>query len=59
MPSFSSKAQMRKFAELVESGQVSKAEFDERLSKTDVQNLPDRVVKKSSPGKSLLPRLRK
>ncbi len=44
---FKSKAQLRKFAELVKQGKMSKREFDKWVKETpNIKSLPERVKKK-------------
>jgi len=45
---FKSKAQLRKFGELLKEGKISSATFREYLQSTpNIKNLPERVGKKS------------
>jgi hypothetical protein len=45
---FKSKDQMRKFGELVKSGKMSQATFDEWNRATDHANLPERIGPKTN-----------
>ena len=39
---FKSKAQMKKFADMVESGEMKQSVFDEWMKDTDVKSLPEK-----------------
>lgn len=43
---FKSKAQMRKFGQLLSEGKISKKTFDEFSHATDTKRLPERASKK-------------
>lgn len=43
MSPFKSKAQMRKFGELVKEGKMSQGTFDEWSKDTNTKKLPDRI----------------
>lgn len=48
---FKSKAQVRKFGQLLREGKITKEQFDEWVSSTPNMNkLPERVKKKKKPG---------
>ena len=51
MSPFRSKAQMRKFAQMVKTGEISQNKFNEWLGETsNVNKLPERISKKKTGG---------
>jgi hypothetical protein len=49
---FKSKAQRRKFAQLLVEGKISYKTYEEWNRETGAQNLPERVTQKAAPKKS-------